>query len=72
MLQDIDRLQQTLLDIAAVLQVASEIPDEIALSRDAVAMAIKLESFRGRIGLGSPLDADASCSFGDESGITWL
>lgn len=76
MLQDIDRLQQTIMDIAAVLHVASGIHDRIPLSRDEVGYAIRLESFRSRIGLGSGLEhPDARGVFGqdvDDSDVTWL
>jgi hypothetical protein len=75
MLQDIDRMQQTLVDIAAVVRVAANVPDRIALSRTAVHSAIRLESLRGRIGLAvisDNLNMDAPEPLCGETDVTWL
>lgn len=60
MLQDIDRLQQTVVEIAAVIRTTSESPNPLAVSRAAIGSAIRLESFRNRIGLGTDSEADRS------------
>lgn len=74
MLQDIDRMQQTLADIAGVLRVASEMPDTVTLPRDSVGAAIRMESFRARMGLtqGKELPGTESTARSDDTDISWL
>jgi hypothetical protein len=72
MLQDIDRMQQTLVDIAAVLGVVSGPVATVRLPQGEIDAVIKLESLRQRL-----WDAPAASEQHDEHGnpmtdITWL
>lgn len=76
-LQDIDRLQQTFGDIAAVIRVISENSPRDSISEATLNAAIRLASFRDRLGLTS-MEADpdrhgaAPIEHDDEQGITWF
>lgn len=70
MLQDIDRLQQTLADVAAVIDVTAALPAPVAIPRDPVCAAIRLESLRSRLNLAG-VGGDR-IGVGDEVDITWL
>ena len=50
MLQEVDRLQQTLADIAGLLDVAARAGDGRHIPRDAAGRALRLESLRRRFG----------------------
>lgn len=73
MLQDIDRLQQTLADIAAILETSSPAARGILLSRQDVGASIRLESLRYRLRLGG-IDSSTEHSSADmdQDDITWL
>jgi len=74
MLQDIDRVQQTLTDIAAILNALGPDMAGVAVSCDDLAPIIRLESLRQRlhvaIGLVAPLDTRPQPIDDDE--VTWL
>lgn len=70
MLQDIDRLQQTLADVAAVIDAAAVLPSPVAIPRDPVCSAIRLESLRARLDLAGD-DRDHPRDSG-ETDVTWL
>lgn len=72
MLQEIDRMQQTLVDIASVLRVASKTPQPTPISELAVGAAIRLESFRARIGLGQATLPNPPDTEDGETEVTWL
>lgn len=75
MLQDIDRLQQTLDDLSAALRVGASVSGQSRVSRLEAGQSIRLDSLRQRLGLANaPLlvspGADQEAS--DEDDITWL
>lgn len=75
MLQDIDRMQQVLADIAALVSVASAASQCTTVPLERVGSAIRLESFRNRIGLDNALNAPTveDLSADEETGrVTWL
>lgn len=70
MLQDVDRIQQTLNDIASILAVTRSAANGIPCHRDQIGKAIRLESLRQRLGLSrAPTDPDLTP---DDTGITWF
>ncbi|PIE07305.1 MAG: hypothetical protein CSA74_07945 [Rhodobacterales bacterium] len=69
MLQDIDRIQQTLQDLAAILDVAGTCSAGARLARDRVGASIRLESLRQRLGLSDAPPPDPGPGAND---ITWL
>jgi len=69
MLQDIDRIQQTLHDLAAVLHLAGNHVTGAPLRKEDVDTVIRLESLRQRLGLSKNPADTAAC---DPSDITWL
>jgi hypothetical protein len=69
-LQDIDRIQQTLADIAAILVVTGEHADGAPILKDEIGAAIRLESLRQRLGLSVHLRGDTPAP--EASDITWL
>lgn len=76
-LQDIDRLQQTFGDIAAVIRVVSEQSQSKNIPESILSSAMRLASFRDRLGLSGvasePDDHGASpVQHDDERGITWF
>jgi hypothetical protein len=71
MLQDVDRLQQTLDDIAAILAIGTGAGRGLSLSRRDVGEAIRLESLRRRMRLGTVAVApDEEDTESDD--ITWF
>ena len=70
MLQDIDRIQQTLADIAAILLLTGDNTNGASILRDAIGAAVRLESLRQRLGLSEHLSGDTAAA--DISDITWL
>ncbi len=70
MLQDIDRLQQTLFDIASILRVAAEASPSHPLDEREVNESIRLESLRRRLGLSETLPGVEPAE--DENDITWF
>jgi len=70
MLQDIDRIQQTLADIAAILLATGDHANGAPILRDAIGAAVRLESLRQRLGLSEHLSGDTAAA--DISDITWL
>lgn len=72
MLQDIDRLQQTLADVASVIDVAATLHAPVAVPRNPVCAAIRLESLRARLELAPPLDQPLAKPSMDDADITWL
>lgn len=70
MLQDVDRIQQTLADIATILGVACDRARGAPVRKGDISAAIRLESLRQRLGLSDEItgmhDAEAT------SDITWL
>ncbi len=69
MLQDVDRFQQTLVDLAAILS-AVRTPSAAAVSKDQVGAVIRLESLRQRLGLSDDLPGEPGPSTGSD--VTWL
>lgn len=70
MLQDVDRIQQTLTDISSILATARSAADGISCDRDDIGKSIRLESLRQRLGLSfDPSDPESAL---DDSEITWL
>jgi len=69
-LQDIDRIQQTLADIAAILVVTGEHANGALVLKDEIGSAIRLESLRRRLGLCEHLPGDAPAP--DACDTTWL
>lgn len=73
MLQDIDRLQQTLADLASMLQVGATASTETPVSRHDLGSTVKLESLRQRLGIArGPLPGDFLAPDSDDDDITWL
>ena len=74
MLQDIDRLQQTLADLSSLLAVSAGAANGSRVSSFDIGGAIRLESLRSRLGLAN--DAAAADGSGPDGGgregITWL
>ena len=70
MLQDVDRIQQTLADISAILKVMGLQADMVPVRKDAIGAAIRLESLRHRLGLSAAGPADLVAD--DPSDVTWL
>ncbi len=70
MLQDIDRLQQTLFDIASILRVAAEASPSHPLDEKEVNESIQLESLRRRLGLAEILPGVETTE--EENDITWF
>lgn len=70
MLQDIDRIQQTLSDLAAILAVAHPAGCGRPVHRDAIGDAVRLESLRQRLGLSN--DPDGHRPPFDDTDVTWL
>jgi hypothetical protein len=70
MLQDVDRLQQTLFDIASILRVAAEASPSHPLNEQEVNESIRLESLRHRLGLSETLPGVSPPE--DENDITWF
>ncbi len=71
-LQDIDRIQQTLQDIARVLHATAEPTEGLSCSQEKLIQNLKLDSLRSRIFHGGN-DSDTDRPSTDESSdITWL
>ncbi len=69
MLQDVDRIQQTLQDLAAILAMARTGTAGARLIRNDIGSAIRLESLRQRLGLSNASPSDPGP---DASDVTWL
>ena len=69
MLQDVDRIQQTLADAAAILAVVCANADEGSIRKADIFAAIRLESLRQRLGFSDPLPGDTPPETAD---VTWL
>jgi len=70
MLQDIDRIQQTLSDVAAILQVMGRHAKGPPIGKDEIGSVIRLESLGQRLGLSAPSTGELTAS--EPSDITWL
>lgn len=70
MLQDVDRVQQTLSDIAGILNATHPASCGISVRREAIGGAILLESLRQRLGLSN--DPLVTADDPDDTDITWL
>lgn len=70
MLQDVDRIQQTLSDIARIILVATDSAAGTSVDRAVISEVIRLESLRRRLGLSDSQPGEAPPS--DPSEITWL
>ena len=71
-LQDIDRIQQTLEDIAHILTAAAEPTEGVSFAREKLVENLKLDSLRSRIFQSlRTTDADQA-PVGESSEITWL
>lgn len=70
MLQDIDRIQQTLVDIASILAATRTRMPGQTVDRDGVLASVRLESLRQRLGLSPGPAAERPAE--DPSEITWL
>lgn len=70
MLQDVDRIQQTLADLASVLAAARADAGHITCRQDALCRVIRLESLRTRLGLSGEKPDKAHEP--DETDVTWL
>lgn len=68
MLQDIDRLHQTYIDLAAMIEISAKVTDKCALPEDDMKRVMKLDSLKTRIfDLGPEGPAGP-----DEEEITWF
>ena len=70
MLQDVDRIQQTLADIAEILAVACGQTRGAPVRKGDINAAIRLESLRQRLGLSDAITEAPEA--GTSSEITWL
>ena len=70
MLQDIDRIQQTLSDIAAILAVTGAHADSGPILKTEIGSAVRLDSLRQRLGLSEDLASGGYAS--GEPDITWF
>lgn len=71
MLQDIDRLHQTLTDLAFLSQVIAGLSEDFSIPYEPLIAAPKLESLRQRLFVEETPAADAS-GHDDETEITWF
>lgn len=69
-MQDIDRIQQTLSDIAAILAVTGNRANGPPISKDEIGATIRLESLLLRLGLSKNPPSDSLSK--EDSDITWL
>lgn len=72
MLQDIDRMQQTLKDIASLLEATSILTKGLRVASSDLAPSLKLESLRARLFGESPQSDPATPSASNDADITWL
>lgn len=70
MLQDVDRIHQTLNDLSAILAAARPGAEGVAIGRAGIDRAIRLESLRTRLGLSG--DRGDTSHDPDETGVAWL
>ncbi|MCB1356340.1 MAG: hypothetical protein KDK53_07565 [Maritimibacter sp.] len=70
MLQDVDRIQQTLADIADILMVAGGHTRGAPVRKAEIGAAIRLESLRQRLGLSEALAEDPRAEAASD--VTWL
>lgn len=72
MLQDIDRIQQTLIDMAAVVETLSRPTAALSMPTSELASCLKLDSLRARIIVGENQPDNAKEITGQPTDITWL
>ncbi|HHB81563.1 MAG TPA: hypothetical protein ENK83_07470 [Aliiroseovarius sp.] len=72
MLQDIDRIQQNLADVASVIDTAATQPSPVMVARAPICAAIHLESLRARLHLAAPAGHPGANNDPDDAEITWL
>ncbi|GGD31474.1 hypothetical protein [Sinisalibacter lacisalsi] len=72
MLQDVDRLQQSLEDVSRILAVAAPAGRGRDLDLAAAGQAIRLESLRARLGWGADPDQAAPQRWTSRDGIDWF
>jgi hypothetical protein len=72
MLQDLDRMQQVLVDIAAILDVASGSVQDLDTAEARIGTVIKLESLRCRLFSVRPPTALSGPEPLDDAEITWF